>query len=136
VSGNLAAGEGVDASGGDQGRRWAQGLVSRPRSRGTDLSRTRAASMFAQGLLHRGPERQLRRARGFRMEGVAAMKFGGLFGKALIGLVVLFGVMTGVLGLFSTTLLDRRLTAEYETKGKAIVQGIASFSDEILLFRN
>ena len=63
------------------------------------------------------------------------MKFRGLFGKALVGLVVLFGGMTAVLAVVSANNLRNRLTSEYVTKGKTIVQSIASFSDEALVFK-
>jgi PAS domain S-box-containing protein len=64
------------------------------------------------------------------------MKFRGLFGKTLILLVCLFGIMTAALALLSAWILDRKLTSEYESKGTAIAQSIAKQADEVLLFRD
>ncbi len=67
---------------------------------------------------------------------MATMKIRGLFGKALVALVVLFGVMTAVLTTFSAKQLNDQLRSEYESKGRAIAEGIVSSSDEMLVFRN
>jgi PAS domain S-box-containing protein len=70
------------------------------------------------------------------MEGVAQMKFRGLFGKTLLLLVCLFGIMTAALALLAAWILDHNLTAEYRSKGTAIAQSIAKQADEVLLFRD
>src|SRR5687768_5110588 len=64
------------------------------------------------------------------------MKSFRLFTKALAILVLLFAVTTFVMASYSAWFLNRSLTAQFEGKGKAIANGIAGASVEILLFRD
>jgi PAS domain S-box-containing protein len=64
------------------------------------------------------------------------MKRFRLFTKALAILVLLFGITAVTMGGFSAWALERNLTEQYESKGKAIATGLASASVEILLFRD
>ena len=59
-----------------------------------------------------------------------------LFTKTLILIVILFAVIATAISILSARNLDSSLTAEYESKGQAIAQGIADSSTEILLNRN
>ncbi|HEX3869326.1 MAG TPA: response regulator, partial [Pirellulales bacterium] len=59
-----------------------------------------------------------------------------LFTKVLVLLVVLFGITTGATAVFSGRVLDAHLTAEYESKGKAIANSIANAAVEIILYRD
>ncbi len=64
------------------------------------------------------------------------MKSSRLFTKALVLLVVLFGITAVATSVFSARILDDHLTQEFESKGKAIAHGIAGASVEIILYRD
>src|ERR1035438_727651 len=64
------------------------------------------------------------------------MKRVSLFTKALAILVLLFGVTSVTTAVFSAWMLDGALTDQFESRGKAISNCIASSSVEILLFRD
>lgn len=59
-----------------------------------------------------------------------------LFTKTLILIVILFAVTAAAVSLLSARSIHNSLTAEFESKGQAIAQGIADSSTEILLNRN
>jgi two-component system sensor histidine kinase/response regulator len=67
---------------------------------------------------------------------VEEMKASRLFSKALVLLALLFGIATVAIAIFSARMLDSHLTREYESKGEAIANSIASASVEILLYRD
>ncbi len=60
----------------------------------------------------------------------------GLAGQVLTGITLLFLLITVTIGLVSAWTLDRQLTREFETKGTAIANSIASSSIELLLARD
>src|SRR5947209_10968072 len=64
------------------------------------------------------------------------MKHFRLFTKALAILVLLFGITTVATAAFSAWFLEHTLTEQYVGKGKAIANGIAGASVEVLLFRD
>src|SRR5262245_697251 len=64
------------------------------------------------------------------------MRLYGLLPRALLILVGLFGVTILVVAGFLTWSIDRNLTAEFQSKGKAVAESIASASVEILLNRD
>jgi signal transduction histidine kinase len=59
----------------------------------------------------------------------------GLAGQVLIGITLLFLLITVTTSLVSAWNLDRQLTREFETKGSAIANSIANSSIEVLLAR-
>ena len=59
-----------------------------------------------------------------------------LFTKTLVLIVILFAAIAVTISLLSARILSSSLTAEYESKGRAIAEGIADSSTEILLNRN
>jgi PAS domain S-box-containing protein len=67
---------------------------------------------------------------------VAQVKSGSLFSKALGLIVVLFGVTTITTVVFSAWLLNTRMTADYETTGRAIANSVAGASSENILYRD
>ncbi len=64
------------------------------------------------------------------------MKTTRLFTRALAVLVLLFGITTAVMGLFSAWMLDQRLTEQYEGKGRAIADSIADSSAETIQYKD
>lgn len=60
----------------------------------------------------------------------------GLAGQVLTGITLLFLLITVTIGLVSAWTLDRQLTREFETKGTAIANSVASSSIELLLARD
>jgi serine phosphatase RsbU (regulator of sigma subunit) len=59
-----------------------------------------------------------------------------LFGKVLVGIVLLFGVVATVVSLIAAWELDRSLSDEFRSKGTAIAVSIASSSVELMLNRD
>jgi PAS domain S-box-containing protein len=64
------------------------------------------------------------------------MKMSRLFRRALVAIVIIFGVVANASALLSAFILYTDLTDEYETKGLAIAGSIAEASVEILLNRD
>jgi two-component system sensor histidine kinase/response regulator len=64
------------------------------------------------------------------------MRTSELFTKALVMLVLLFGVTAVATSVFSAWQLDTHLTREFESKGMAIADGIAHSSAEMILYRD
>lgn len=64
------------------------------------------------------------------------MKISKLFKKTLLIMIALFGVIAIATSLLFAWSLNEHLTDEYESKGKAIAESIASSSVEILLNRD
>jgi PAS domain S-box-containing protein len=56
-----------------------------------------------------------------------------LFTRSLVALLALFGVTTAVSAVYAAWSIDRNLTHEYESKGRAIAESIASSSADQLL---
>jgi PAS domain S-box-containing protein len=67
---------------------------------------------------------------------MAPVRRSSLFTRTLVVLVVLCGVTTVATTVCSAWILDRNLTSEYESKGKAIADSIADSSAEILLYKD
>lgn len=64
------------------------------------------------------------------------MKMSRLFRKALIAIIVIFGLMANGTALLSAWLIYQNLTEEYISKGRAIAVSIAGASVEVLLNRD
>jgi sensor histidine kinase regulating citrate/malate metabolism len=64
------------------------------------------------------------------------MKSTRRFLKALVFLVLLFGVTTLPMTILSGWLVDRNLTAQFASRGRAIARGLASSSTDVFLFRD
>ena len=67
---------------------------------------------------------------------MAQMKFSRLFTKALLVLVLLFGLATVATAVFSAWIVERNLAEQFESKGKAIADGIANSAVENILYRD
>jgi two-component system, sensor histidine kinase and response regulator len=67
---------------------------------------------------------------------MAPVRRSSLFTRTLVVLIVLCGVTTVATTVCSAWILDRNLTSEYESKGKAIADSIADSSAEILLYKD
>jgi PAS domain S-box-containing protein len=67
---------------------------------------------------------------------MAQMKFSRLFTKALLILVLIFGLATAATAVFSAWIVERNLAEQFESKGKAIANGIAGAAVESLLYRD
>jgi PAS domain S-box-containing protein len=67
---------------------------------------------------------------------MAPVRRSSLFTRTLVVLIVLCGITTVATTVCSAWILDRNLTSEYESKGKAIADSIADSSAEILLYKD
>ncbi|MBS0210075.1 MAG: response regulator [Planctomycetes bacterium] len=64
------------------------------------------------------------------------MRSSRLFSKALVLLVLLFGITTLAIAVYSARMLDAHLTREYESKGRAIANSVANAAVELMLYRD
>lgn len=59
-----------------------------------------------------------------------------LFTKVLIALLVLFALAGGAMSIYTSWILERNMTEEFENKGRTIAQSIANSSVDIILYRD
>ncbi len=64
------------------------------------------------------------------------MKFSRLFTKALLVLVLIFGLATAATAVLSARIVERNLVEQFKSKGNAIAKGIAGSAVESLLYRD
>src|SRR5262249_10826898 len=105
-----------------------------PGHRRAGAVRAPAAPRAGPGVFHGGRGRPLRPRH--ELGEVAPMMPTRLFTKALLQVVLLFGLTAVAAAVVAAWALDQRLTQEFESKGRAIAEGLAASSADTLVNRD